>query len=66
MHLCFSSSVSASDLTRIGSNDKLADRVVSVLDVNCNFSVVEDNIFGVSSPNVHSNKKEDVVSLITS
>ena len=66
VHLCFSSRVSDSDLHRLCKQEKLAERIVSLLDVNCNFSVIEDNIFGVSSPNVNFSKREDLINLISS
>ncbi len=36
----------------ISKNEKLSSRTVSMLEANCNFSVVEDNVFKIDSPNI--------------
>jgi len=35
----------------IGKNKKLASRVYSILEVNCDFNIFEDNVFVAESAN---------------
>ncbi len=45
VHFAFSSQVSKDLMQLMGNNKKLAERVYSMLEVNCDFSIFEDNVF---------------------
>ena len=45
VHFAFCSPISKDLMKIIGLNKKLAERVYSVVEINCDFSIFEDNIF---------------------